>query len=68
MDFHRGSAPGCRWISSSISNSAPRAAGGDGAVFNQAVAAMVGAFLKRARTVYGHPAATVAVMPVPAKT
>jgi coenzyme Q-binding protein COQ10 len=39
-----------------------------GAVFNQAVTAMVGAFLKRARSVYGHPRATVAVMPVPAKT
>jgi coenzyme Q-binding protein COQ10 len=39
-----------------------------GAVFNQAVQAMVSAFLRRARTVYGHPRATVAVMPVPAKT
>jgi coenzyme Q-binding protein COQ10 len=39
-----------------------------GAVFNQAGQAMVSAFLRRARTVYGHPRATVAVMPVPAKT
>jgi coenzyme Q-binding protein COQ10 len=37
-----------------------------GAVFNQAVQAMVSAFLRRARTVYGHPRATGAVMPVPA--
>jgi coenzyme Q-binding protein COQ10 len=34
-----------------------------GAVFNQAVAAMVSAFLRRARTIYGQPRATVAVMP-----
>ena len=39
-----------------------------GAVFNQAVAAMVSAFLKRARATYGQPRATVAAMPVPAKT
>ena len=40
-----------------------------GAVFNQAVAAMVSAFLRRARAVYGHPRATVGVLPpVPAKT
>jgi coenzyme Q-binding protein COQ10 len=34
-----------------------------GAVFNQAVAAMVSAFLRRARTIYGQPRATVAVLP-----
>ena len=40
-----------------------------GVVFNQAVAAMVNAFLKRARDVYGHPPATVAVTAaLPAKT
>ena len=39
-----------------------------GAVFNQAVQAMVSAFLRRARAVYGQPRATVAVMPVAAKT
>ncbi len=39
-----------------------------GVVFNQAVAAMVNAFLKRAREVYGRPAATVAVEPLPAKS
>jgi coenzyme Q-binding protein COQ10 len=36
-----------------------------GAVFNQAVAAMVSAFLRRARAVYGPPRATVTVMPTP---
>jgi coenzyme Q-binding protein COQ10 len=39
-----------------------------GVVFNQAVQAMVNAFLKRAREVYGRPVATVAVAPVPVKT
>ncbi len=39
-----------------------------GVVFNQAVQAMVNAFLKRARDVYGRPTATVSVTPVPAKT
>ena len=39
-----------------------------GAVFNQAVAAMVSAFLRRARAVYGNPRATVSVLPVAAKT
>jgi coenzyme Q-binding protein COQ10 len=38
-----------------------------GVVFNQAVQRMVNAFLKRARDVYGHPRATVAVTPLPAK-
>ena len=38
-----------------------------GVVFNQAVQAMVKAFLKRARDVYGRPVATVAVDPVAAK-
>lgn len=32
-----------------------------GAVFNQAVAAMVSAFLRRARTIYGQPRATMGV-------
>ena len=36
-----------------------------GAVFNQAVAAMVSAFLRRARAVYGAPLAAGAVMPPP---
>ena len=41
-----------------------------GVVFNQAVEAMVRAFLKRARDVYGRPVATVSVdaVPVPAMT
>lgn len=39
-----------------------------GAVFNQAVSAMVSAFRRRARAVYGQPRATVAVMPAAAKT
>lgn len=41
-----------------------------GTVFNQAVRLMVNAFLKRAREVYGPPAATIAVTPsaVPAKS
>lgn len=34
-----------------------------GVVFNEAVRRMVNAFLKRARDVYGAPAATIAVMP-----
>ena len=38
-----------------------------GVVFNQAVEAMVKAFLRRAREVYGRPAATLSVTPVPAK-
>ena len=38
-----------------------------GVVFNQAVQAMVKAFLKRARDVYGRPTATVAVTPVAVK-
>ncbi len=39
-----------------------------GVVFNQAVQRMVNAFLKRARDVYGHPRATVAVTtPLPVK-
>ncbi len=38
-----------------------------GVVFNQAVEAMVKAFLKRARDVYGRPTATMSVTPVPAK-
>ena len=40
-----------------------------GVVFNEAVRLMVNAFLKRARDVYGQPAATIAVSPaaVPAK-
>ena len=38
-----------------------------GVVFNQAVQAMVKAFLKRAREIYGRPTATVSVTPVPAK-
>ncbi len=37
-----------------------------GVVFNQAVQAMVKAFLKRARDIYGRPTATVSVTPVPA--
>ena len=41
-----------------------------GVVFNEAVRRMVNAFLKRARDVYGSPAATIMVQPatVPAKT
>ena len=41
-----------------------------GVVFNEAVRRMVNAFLKRARDVYGTPAATIMVHPaaVPAKT
>ncbi len=41
-----------------------------GVVFNNAVRLMVNAFLKRAREVYGAPAATIAVTPaaVPAKS
>lgn len=41
-----------------------------GVVFNNAVKLMVNAFLKRAREVYGAPAATIAVTPaaVPAKS
>ncbi len=41
-----------------------------GVVFNNAVRLMVNAFLKRARDVYGAPAATIAVTPaaVPAKS
>ncbi len=41
-----------------------------GAVFNKAVRLMVNAFLKRAREVYGSPAATIAVIPAaaPAKS
>ncbi len=35
-----------------------------GVVFNQAVEAMVKAFLKRARDVYGRPPATISVTPV----
>ena len=38
-----------------------------GVVFNQAVQAMVKAFLKRARDVYGRPSATLAVDPVAVK-
>ena len=38
-----------------------------GVVFNQAVQAMVNAFLKRAREVYGRPTATVSVEPLPVK-
>ena len=38
-----------------------------GVVFNQAVEAMVKAFLKRARDVYGRPAATLSVTPVAVK-
>ena len=40
-----------------------------GVVFNEAVRLMVNAFLKRARDIYGSPAATIAVSPaaVPAK-
>ena len=40
-----------------------------GVVFNEAVRLMVNAFLKRARDVYGHPTATIAVSPaaMPAK-
>jgi coenzyme Q-binding protein COQ10 len=38
-----------------------------GVVFNQAVEAMVKAFLKRARDVYGRPRATLSVTPVAAK-
>ena len=38
-----------------------------GAVFAEAVRRMVYAFLKRARDVYGPPAATMNVVPVPAK-
>ena len=40
-----------------------------GVVFNEAVRVMVNSFLKRARDVYGQPAATIAVSPatVPAK-
>ena len=34
-----------------------------GVVFNNAVRLMVNAFLKRAREVYGAPAATIAVTP-----
>ena len=34
-----------------------------GVVFNEAVKLMVNAFLKRARDVYGNPAATIAVQP-----
>ena len=37
-----------------------------GAVFNQAVAAMVSAFRRRARAVYGQPTGTVSVMPAAA--
>ena len=36
-----------------------------GVVFNEAVRHMVNAFLKRARTVYGVPSATVGVTPAP---
>lgn len=41
-----------------------------GVVFNEAVRRMVNAFLKRAREIYGAPAATIAVTspPIPAKT
>ena len=39
-----------------------------GVVFNPAVHAMVNAFLKRARDVYGRPTATMAVTPVPVKS
>jgi coenzyme Q-binding protein COQ10 len=39
-----------------------------GVVFNQAVQAMVNAFLKRAREVYGRPTATVSVTPVAVKS
>jgi coenzyme Q-binding protein COQ10 len=38
-----------------------------GVVFNQAVEAMVKAFLKRARDVYGRPTATISVTPVSVK-
>jgi coenzyme Q-binding protein COQ10 len=38
-----------------------------GAVFTEAVRRMIYAFHKRARDVYGPPAATLSVMPVPAK-
>jgi coenzyme Q-binding protein COQ10 len=38
-----------------------------GVVFNEAVRRMVNAFLKRARDIYGPPAATTAVAPPPAK-
>lgn len=38
-----------------------------GVVFNQAVQAMVKAFLRRARNVYGRPRATVSVGTLPAK-
>jgi coenzyme Q-binding protein COQ10 len=38
-----------------------------GVVFNQAVQAMVNAFLRRARQVYGRPTATVSVTPMPVK-
>ncbi len=38
-----------------------------GVVFNQAVEAMVKAFLKRARDVYGRPTATMSVTPVAVK-
>jgi coenzyme Q-binding protein COQ10 len=38
-----------------------------GVVFNQAVEAMVKAFLKRARDVYGRPPATISVTPVSVK-
>ncbi len=38
-----------------------------GVVFNQAVEAMVKAFLKRARDVYGRPTATISVTPVAVK-
>ena len=38
-----------------------------GVVFNQAVEAMVKAFLKRARDVYGRPTATLSVTPVAVK-
>ena len=38
-----------------------------GVVFNQAVEAMVKAFLKRARDIYGRPTATMHVTPVAAK-
>lgn len=39
-----------------------------GVVFNEAVRRMVNAFLKRARDIYGAPAATIAVTPAPLKT
>jgi coenzyme Q-binding protein COQ10 len=39
-----------------------------GVVFNEAVRVMVNAFLKRARDVYGPPAATVGVVPATPKT